>query len=101
MYRVLFADDESNIRRGIKCLLDWESMGFSTDYEAENGQEALDIILKYQPDLILLDIRMPKLHGTEVIKEAVTRNEDGSLQVTLAWIYGEETESVVLLPYSE
>lgn len=39
--------------------------------------------------------------GTEVIKEAVTRNEDGSLQVTLAWIYGEETESVVLLPYSE
>ena len=70
MYRVLFADDESNIRRGIKCLLDWESMGFSTDYEAENGQEALDIILKYQPDLILLDIRMPKLHGTEVIKAA-------------------------------
>ena len=44
MYRVLFADDESSIRRGIKCLLDWESMGFSTDYEAENGQEALDII---------------------------------------------------------
>ncbi|MCR5204708.1 MAG: response regulator [Lachnospiraceae bacterium] len=70
MYRVLFADDESNIRRGIKCLLDWESMGFSTDYEAENGQEALDIIKKYQPDLILLDIRMPKLHGTEVIKAA-------------------------------
>ena len=70
MYRVLFADDESNIRRGIKCLLNWESMGFSTDYEAENGQEALDIIKKYQPDLILLDIRMPKLHGTEVIKAA-------------------------------
>ncbi|MCR4992382.1 MAG: response regulator transcription factor [Lachnospiraceae bacterium] len=70
MYRVLFADDESSIRRGIKCLLDWESMGFSTDYEAENGQEALDIIKKYQPDLILLDIRMPKLHGTEVIKAA-------------------------------
>ena len=58
MYRVLFADDESSIRRGIKCLLDWESMGFSTDYEAENGQEALDIIKKYNPDLILLDIRM-------------------------------------------
>ena len=70
MYRVLFADDESSIRRGIKCLLDWESMGFSTDYEAENGQEALDIIKKYNPDLILLDIRMPKLHGTEVIKAA-------------------------------
>jgi len=70
MYRVLFADDESSIRRGIKCLLDWESMGFSTDYEAENGQEALDIIKKYNPDLILLDIRMPKLPGTEVIKAA-------------------------------
>ena len=39
--------------------------------------------------------------GTEVIKEAVARNEDGSLQVTMAWIYGEETESIVFLPYSE
>ncbi len=70
MYSVLFADDESSIRHGIQRLLDWKELGFDTYYEADNGQKALDTILEYKPDLVLLDIRMPLLHGTDVIKAA-------------------------------
>ena len=83
MYRVLFADDESSIRRGIKCLLDWESMGFSTDYEAENGQEALDIIKKYNPDLILLDLHMPDMDGFEVMEKLNASNNWKDIPVIL------------------
>lgn len=70
MYSVLFADDESSIRHGIQRLIDWKGLGFDTYYEADNGQKALDTILEFRPDLVLLDIRMPLLHGTDVIKAA-------------------------------
>ena len=40
MYRVLIADDESIIREGIKCLFDWESLGYTIAGEAANGDLA-------------------------------------------------------------
>lgn len=39
-------------------------------YEAENGQEAMEIILKYQPDLVLMDVQMPVKNGIDVMREA-------------------------------
>lgn len=59
MYRVLIADDESIIREGIKCLFDWESLGYTIAGEAANGETAYQQILALQPDIVLLDIRMP------------------------------------------
>lgn len=47
MYRVLIADDESIIREGIKCLFDWESLGYTIAGEAANGETA------YQADSCL------------------------------------------------
>jgi YesN/AraC family two-component response regulator len=73
MYRVLFADDESNIRRGIKCLLDWESMGFSTDYEAENGQEALDEMAKQACPIVIMDVKMPVMDGLTALQHILKR----------------------------
>ena len=61
MYQVLIADDEALIRDGLKCIMDWESMGFSICGEASNGEDALKAIISGQPDLVLLDIRMPKM----------------------------------------
>ena len=45
MYRVLIADDESIIREGIKCLFDWESLGYTIAGEAANGETAYQQIL--------------------------------------------------------
>lgn len=70
MYHILIADDESIIRQGLKYIIDWESYGFSIIGEASNGLEALDIMKSKSPDLVLLDIRMPKLSGLEVVREA-------------------------------
>lgn len=70
MYTVLIADDESIIRQGLMCIIDWKEFGFSAAYEAANGEEALEMILTKSPDLVLLDIRMPKLSGLEVVKAA-------------------------------
>lgn len=68
--KLFIADDEIDVREGIRYLIDWGALDFTICGEGKNGQEALDNILKYQPDLVLLDIRMPKLTGLEVIRLA-------------------------------
>lgn len=68
METVLIADDEQNIREGLKCILDWENLGFEICGEAANGDETLALILKINPSLVLLDIRMPKMYGTDIIR---------------------------------
>lgn len=67
---LLIADDESSIREGLKYIVDWEELGFTICGEASNGEEALARILALNPGLVLLDVKMPRMHGTEVIRRA-------------------------------
>ena len=68
--RVLIADDESIVLEGLQYIINWEQLGFSIISLAKNGEEALEKILKLHPDLVLLDIRMPKRTGIEIIQLA-------------------------------
>lgn len=77
METLLIADDEKNIRDGLKCILDWEALGFALCGEAANGEEALSCILKTNPSLVLLDIRMPKLTGIDIIRIAREQGYEG------------------------
>ena len=70
METLFIADDETSIREGLKCIVDWEDLGFSLCGEAANGKDALARILALNPDLILLDVKMPGMPGTEVIRLA-------------------------------
>ncbi|MGN0507409.1 MAG: helix-turn-helix domain-containing protein [Lachnospiraceae bacterium] len=70
METIYIADDESAIREGIKYIIDWETLGFTVCGEAGNGEDALRDILSLNPTLVLIDIRMPKLYGLEVIEQA-------------------------------
>lgn len=70
METVYIADDEANIREGLKCIIDWEELGFKVCGEAGNGEDALQDILRLNPSLVLIDMRMPKLYGLEVIEQA-------------------------------
>lgn len=70
METLFIADDESSIREGLKCIIDWEALGFRLCGEASNGKDALAGILSMRPSLVLLDMKMPKMHGTEVIRLA-------------------------------
>ena len=68
MYTVIVADDEEEIRRGIIRKVRWEELGFRVVGEAENGAEALEMVEKLEPDLLLTDIRMPFLSGIELAR---------------------------------
>lgn len=74
MYRVIIVDDEAIIRQGIKKILqrfapDWEVVG-----EAEDGVSGLQQILRLQPDLVILDVRMPGLTGIECCEEIAAKS---------------------------
>ncbi len=71
--RVLLSDDSKTIRLILRNLL-WE-LGINEVEEAANGREALELLAKYQFDLILLDIHMPEIEGLDVL-EAVKTGED-------------------------
>jgi len=82
MYKVIIVEDERAIRRGLCILIDWESIGFTVEATAEDGLEALNMLEKKNFDVVLTDIRMPKLDGLglareirERIHEAVTNRQ--------------------------
>jgi two-component system response regulator NreC len=62
--RVLLADDHGIVRRGLRSLI--EEAGLSVVAEAADGLEALRLTEEHKPDLLVLDIGMPKLSGIEV-----------------------------------
>jgi len=67
MIRILLADDHQMIREGIKALLR-KNCDILVCGEAENGQEALDLLAEQPADLVLMDINMPEMNGIETTK---------------------------------
>jgi len=73
--RVLLVDDQEIIRRGLATILRYEP-GIEVVGQAENGQEALDLSLKLHPDVVMMDIKMPKLGGIPATRKIVTELPD-------------------------
>jgi len=69
MWKLVVADDEPKIRRGIEKVLDWGEFSIEIVGEAEDGEIALEIIQKINPDIILLDINMPFLNGLNLLQK--------------------------------
>jgi YesN/AraC family two-component response regulator len=74
MYRLLIADDEVIILRGLKKLLDWKALNIEIAGEALNGRDAEDFILREKPDLAILDIRMPLRLGLDILRTIREKN---------------------------
>ena len=66
LYRIILVDDEEEVRKGIIRKINWETLGFEVVGDAENGQDALEKIEQFDPDVIMTDIRMPYMDGLEL-----------------------------------
>lgn len=69
--KLLIADDEDVIRNGITKYIQLHTERFDKIYLAKNGQEALELIFKHRPDIMLMDIHMPIKSGLEVMEQAL------------------------------
>ncbi|TDD94299.1 response regulator [Flavobacterium cellulosilyticum] len=89
--RVVIADDHVFVRDGIKSLLESE-VNIVVVGEATDGLEALKIVEIHQPDMLILDIRMPNMTGIEVVEKLRSQNN----QVKIIMLSMHESEEYVL-----
>ncbi|MBM7618673.1 response regulator [Bacillus haimaensis] len=82
--KLLIVDDQY----GIRILLNevFQKEGYQT-FQAANGYQALDIVEKHSPDLVLLDMKIPGMDGIEILKRLKAINAD--IQVIIMTAYGE------------
>ncbi len=69
MWKVLIADDEPKIRRGLRTSIERLRPDMTVVAEAEDGETALALVKKEKPDILMIDIRMPFLSGLELIEK--------------------------------
>ncbi len=89
MYNILICDDEKDIVSALKIYL--ESEGYGT-VSASNGKEALDLIIKGEIHLVLLDIMMPIMDGITTLKKI---REQYNIPVIMLTAKGEDTDKVL------
>ena len=69
LYTVVVADDEDELREAVCTMIPWQDFGFRLVGSASNGLDALQLVEKYEPDLLLTDIRMPFISGIELARQ--------------------------------
>lgn len=74
MIRVLLVDDQNLVRQGIRSLLEL-SENIRVVAEASDGQQAVERIPEVDPDVVLMDMRMPVMSGLEALQTLSTRNQ--------------------------
>ncbi|AJY74090.1 response regulator [Paenibacillus beijingensis] len=66
--RVLLVDDEPHVRKSVRLLIDWKSLGIDTVLEADNGVAATTIIQAMEPEIVIMDMMMPFKNGMELLE---------------------------------
>lgn len=84
--QVALVDDHQLFRSGINFIIS-DTEDIEIAFEASNGQEFLDFLEQYQPDLVLMDINMPVVDGVEATRKALEKYPD--LKVLVLSMFGE------------
>ena len=87
MFKVLLIDDEPIIREGLETIIDWSQHGFEICGEAANGRDGLEKVRHMQPDLLIVDIKMPVIDGLKLLEEL--RKEGNQVQALILTGYSE------------
>jgi two-component system invasion response regulator UvrY len=91
MYKILIADDHAVVRKGLKQILT-ETSDMIAAGEASTGQEVLDMLMKNEYDVVILDISMPGRSGLDIMKDL--KNMKSSIPVLVLSIHPEEQYAV-------
>jgi AmiR/NasT family two-component response regulator len=83
--RILVAEDETIIRLDLRNLL--ESSGFEVCAEAKDGEEAVKLARKHEPDLAIMDVKMPRLDGIEAAKRIL---DERPIPIVMLTAYGQD-----------
>ena len=83
--RILVAEDETIIRLDLKALL--ERSGFEVVAEAHDGEEAVALAREHEPDLAIMDVKMPRLDGIEAARRIL---EERPIPIVMLTAYGQD-----------
>ena len=95
MYKLMIADDEPLIRRGIKQLIDLSSLQIGEIYEASTGDEALKVFEEFEPEIVLMDINMPKIDGLSVAKKIKSINSATKIAIITGYNYFDYAQTAI------
>ncbi|MCL6591735.1 MAG: response regulator [Firmicutes bacterium] len=70
MFKILIVDDEKTTRESLREVIDWNELHITNVTVAKNGLEALELLKEIRPDILLADVRMPKMDGLELAGQA-------------------------------
>jgi len=93
--RLLIADDEPLIRRGIQKLVNLSEIGIDEVYEAENGEDTLRIFEEYRPEIVLLDINMARLDGLSAAKKIKALSPETKIAMITGYNYFDYAQQAI------
>jgi DNA-binding response OmpR family regulator len=91
-YKVLLADDDPGLRRLVGTTLGTDDF---TLYQAADGEETLRVARSEHPDIVLLDINMPKMNGLEVCRALKGTPDTAPIRVVMLTASGSEADKTV------
>ena len=85
MLKVLVVEDEEMIRKGIVLAVDWAALDCVVVGEAANGLQALEAVERYDPSLIITDLKMPVMDGLEMLRQLRERGNNAFVIILTAY----------------
>jgi len=76
MFKIVIADDDEILLKGLSENFNWKELGISVAAAVEDGQKALTAVKKYNPEILLTDVRMPHMNGIELISVVKKYNSE-------------------------
>ena len=73
MYRTLIVDDEQSVHQAIRALVDWNALGLRHPESAYHGVEALEMMETFRPQIVFVDMNMPRMNGVDFLEQAASR----------------------------